>query len=48
MEMPSVWGVVTPEDLNARLARRHSKVESLDTGQDRAGHSSFYLLAEVV
>lgn len=44
MEMPSVWGVVTPEDLNARLARRLSKVESLDTGQGTV----VYLLAEVV
>lgn len=40
MEMPSVWGVVTPEELSARLARIFSKVESLNTGQGRAGHSS--------
>lgn len=44
MEMPSVWGVVTHEELSARLARIFSKVESLDTGQDRAGHSSFACL----
>lgn len=49
MKMPSVRGVVTPEKLSARLARMLSKVERLDTGQDRAEHSSVaFLLAEVV
>lgn len=37
---PRSGGVVTPEKLSARLARILSKVESLDTGQGRAGHSS--------
>lgn len=48
MEMPTAWGVVTPEQLNARLARILSpKLKALTqgrAGRGKAGHSSFACL----